>query len=80
MYEAVATFKNGRKDVFELEDYQVDDFLTSTVRKYPYKDKKTGVVSWLPPEHLHHLIIKPNWESQSCQKSQNSDLESALQI
>jgi hypothetical protein len=66
IYNAVATFKNGRKAIFELEDYQVDEFLNATVKKCPYKDKKTGVMSWLPPEHLHHLIITPSLESPKC--------------
>lgn len=83
IYEAIATFDNGRVLSFELQDYQVHDFVASVYNKLVYTDEKTGVISWLPPEKLHHLIVKPNLESHPCQVSQanlNSDQASDLLV
>lgn len=79
IHHASVTFENRECLVFELEDYQVEDFLYSIVHKCPYKDVKTGVISWLPPEKIHHLIIKPTLESLTCQ-NQNLDPASDLLI
>lgn len=75
-YEATATFDNQQTLVFELEEYQVENFVFAVFNKLLYKDEKTGVISWLPPERLLHLIVKPNLESSQCQKNHLSDLES----
>jgi hypothetical protein len=72
-YEATAIFDNGREIVFELQDDQVCDFAAAVFNKLIYTDARTGVISWLPPDRLLHLIIKPNMESHPCQKSQPSD-------
>lgn len=68
-YEAIAIFDNGHRLSWELEDYQVDEFVDAVYRKIVYKDDKTGVISWLPPDRLHHLIVKPNLESPKCQET-----------
>lgn len=73
IYEASATFDNGHTLVFELEEYQVEDFVFAVYSKTIYKDEKTGVLSWLPPDKLLHLIVKPNLESPKCPKSHLSD-------
>ena len=79
IYEATATFDNGQKLVFELEPYQVEDFVFAIFNKTIYKDEKNGVLSWLPPDRLFHLIVRPNnLESPKCKKSQNSDQEKDL--
>lgn len=78
-FEATIAYSNGREVIIELEEYQVEDFLASVIKKLVYKDRKTGVMCWLPPEHLHQIVIKPNLESHKCQENQNSDLEKDLQ-
>ena len=77
-YDAIATLTNEQSLVFELEDYQVDDFMFAVANERPYKDSRTGVISWLPPRHLHHILIKPNLESPKCQKNQPSGPASDL--
>lgn len=65
-FEATATMSNGHLIKFELDEYQIDEFLNAVVDECPYKDEKTGVISWLPPRHLYNIIIKPNLESPKC--------------
>lgn len=79
-YEATATFDNGHNLVFELEQYQVEDFVLAVASKKAYIDEKNGVMSWLPPDRLLHLIVKPNLESPQCQKPLSSDLVNDLLI
>lgn len=77
-HEAIATYDNGHTISIELQGYQVDDFVFAVYNKLIYKDEKTGVMSWLPPDRLCHLVIKPNLESPKCQNNQSSDLVSDL--
>lgn len=80
IYEAIASLNNGQSLVFELEEYQLEEFINSVRNELPYKDSRTGVISWLPPRQLQHLLIKPNQESPKCLKSQSLEVENALQV
>lgn len=78
-FTASVTFDNLKSLHFDLEEYQVQDFLSAVENGSTYQDHKTGVISWLPPDRVYHVIIKPNLESlSSCQTSQSSGLVSDL--
>ena len=78
MYQAVATLDNGKTLAFELERYQVEDFVAAVYNRLVYTDAKTGVISWLPTDKLHHLLVKPYQESPICQNPPSLDLEEDL--
>lgn len=75
-FEATVKFDNGMEMQFILQEYQVENFMFAIFNKLIYRDEKTGVLAWLPPERLLHVIVKPTLESPQCQKNQPSDQES----
>lgn len=76
MKDAVVTYDNGRRELFELADYQVEEFADCVHNGKIFQDEKTQVMAWLPAGRIHSMIIRPHVESQKCPEQPSSDQES----